>query len=50
MENNYLNLMPLLKKKKKVYRLISKKKYSEIFLRNELDELKTYIIVLNLKI
>ena len=50
MENNQLNLMYLLKKKNKVYYLISKKKYSIMMLPKELDELKYYSIILNLKI
>ena len=50
MQKYYLNLMCLLKIKKKVYHLISKKKYSIILLRKELEKLKNYIILLIFKI
>ena len=50
MQKYYLNLMCLLKIKKKVYHLISKNKYSIILLRKELEKLKNYIIVLIFKI
>ena len=48
-ENQLENLICLLKKKKKVYRLIRKKKYSVILLQKELEKLKVYIIVLTLE-
>ena len=37
-------------KKKKLYKLINKKKYSTILLQKELEKLKNYIIVLIFKI
>ena len=49
-ENIQLNLMHLLKKKNKVYYLISKRKYSKSLMQKELAKLKNYILVLIFKI